>query len=799
MQNAVGQLVINEVCSSNRNNLADYEGDYPDWIELLNTSNSSLQLSNYYISDNEDNLSKFAFPNAQIAANSYLIIFASGKDVMANRIHTNFKISSEGEKLLLSNHNETVISSVNVPELCTDHSFGRSPNAGPSWYYYIDPTPGIANEPGIYYGYCPEPVLTLSSGFYNSGKKVNLITTFSDINVYYTTDGSEPDKNSTILDSDIQIDTTTVIRARAISDTLISLGLISHTYFIDENKSLPVVSLITDPYNLWDWENGIYVMGPDADSVFPYYGANFWRDTRIPVHIEYYTEAMELGFKEDFGMQMHGGRATRTKPMKALRIIADEDFGIAELSYNLFKDKEVNTFMRFVLRNSGSDFNKAHFRDGIIHKILIKNNLNLDVLAYKPTVVYINGQYWGIHNIREKVDKYYLHYNYDIDFEGLDLLEEESIVIEGDFDEFTEMYDFITTNDLSITNNYNHVTTLLDIENFTDYFIAETFFNNTDWPQNNLKYWRSDKHHGKFRYIFFDLDAALNNYGWSSENIDHLGDLFTSYYDNNKHVLILRNLLENQDYKYYFINRYADLVNTVFGTDNMLMEIDKQVVCLEQEIENHFNKWGGNSLTWWHNYHLALVYRFVENRPYYARAFIERLFELDGQIKLEINTDEGYSDLVHINTIKTDSSEWRGIYFQNIPVKFTISPSAEKIFNYWQIESTNEKISNLSFSRSFSSDEKVTAHFKHVNEILRVFPNPASNYVHIAFSLENEGDAEIFIHEFTGKEVASFKLENLETGYQLFEYFPEENLNGIYLISIKANNTVYNAEKVFIK
>ncbi len=170
---------------------------------------------------------------------------------------------------------------------------------------------------------------------------------------------------------------------------------------------------------LWDWEEGIYVLGPNASTIYPYFGANYWMDWQKPSHIEYFDEQQNQGFELDADIMIHGG-FSRVFPMKSLRVITDSKYDESEINYQLFKDKDIHTFNKFVLRNSGQDFNVTHFRDALMQKV-VQNETDIDIQDYQPVVVFLNGQYWGIHNIREKIDRFYVNGNFGVHEDSIHL------------------------------------------------------------------------------------------------------------------------------------------------------------------------------------------------------------------------------------------------------------------------------------------------------------------------------------------------------------------------------------------
>ena len=329
-------------------------------------------------------------------------------------LHTNFKIASEGETIILTNPSGEIEDMVDSTAIPTDISYGRQPDGSDTWSFFPEPTPQAPNNTEGFGEYCETPQVSHQGGFYSGPVIISLSINSDTHQIYYTLDGSIPSEDSFIYSGPIFIATTTVLRAAVIDNECFPGEVITHSYLIDEESTLPVVSLTSDPYNLWDEEYGIYVMGTDAEWDFPYFGANFWEDWERPIHVELFEPNGDLGFRLDAGVKIFGGWS-RGLPQKSLAIYARPGYGTSEINYQIFPDKEIDSFVAIVLRNSGNEWfgsgqdNATMFRDGM-HTSLM-DNTGIDHQEYRPAAVYINGDYWGIHNIREKVNEEFLASN----------------------------------------------------------------------------------------------------------------------------------------------------------------------------------------------------------------------------------------------------------------------------------------------------------------------------------------------------------------------------------------------------
>lgn len=793
------QIVINEVCSYNGSVLEDEDGDHPDWIELYNNGSSTISLTGYSICDKSDD--EWYFPSVDIDSHKFLLLFASGKNRIGNELHTSFRISKDGEKIKLYNASGLKIDKVETDKIHLDHSLGRFPNGEGEFYLFNIPTPAATNDTSMHYtAYASSPVFSLNSGFYSGSQLVTLSNNSSSTNIHYTTDGSLPSLTSPVYTSSIQLETSAVIRAQGFGDsTILPSEIITNTYMLDYTSTLPVFCITTDPYNLWDWNCGIYVRGPNADTIFPFYGANFWQDWEVPAHVEFFDSSNEQVFKQDIGLSINGGSISRTRPMKPFRFTCRGRYGYSEFNYPFFQEKTLDNFKMLVLRNSGGDFNKTHFRDASLHQLMI-GKLDIDLLSYEPCVVFLNGKYWGVHNIREKFSKHYLEENYGVNSDNIDFLEEDSTIIHGDFVAFNSMYDFITSNPMNNPANYDSVENMLDIHSFCDYIIAETFLTNLDWPYNNIKYWRVREPGSKWRYMLMDLDISLGDMGWATAQYDALGRILGPYGYDNKHMQILKNLLRNTEFRNYFINRYADVVNTLFTSENLFNHIEKVKTVIQPEMPSHFERWG-KSMEEWYNEINNVVYPYIEERSAYALHFVRDTFQLKKEVELTLDVFPPGAGKVTINSLDSIPLPWKGTYFDGVPV--TISAQANSGYAFFNWKSDNvvlDNSCNTPLVVNVNKNNVFTAHFVPSSSIqnLTVFPNPAKSSLYIGFSLAYPAIGSLSIFDSYGSKVFSHDNIVYNEGINGCRIETTTLAKGVYFVYLNTGEEIQSAKVIII-
>ncbi len=709
-------IIINEVMSSNYTTISDEDGDYSDWIEIYNSGNSVVNLNDYSLSDDANSSPKWIFPNIEMNPDTYLIIFASGKDRNINYLHTNFKISADGEMLWLRDSFGNVIDSLDSVSIPTDYSLGRNISDPSEWLFYENSTPGSANESNGIEAFAKEPILSLEAGFYNNSINLEITSEDTGAMIYYTTDGSNPNVNSNVFISEIIIDITTVVKAISTINGLLSSKIISRTYFINEETTLPVFSISTDPANLWDDETGIYADGTNGISG-PCSPApkNYNQDWERPVTLEFFENNKMPAFNMNAGVKIYGG-CSRTYPLKSLAIYARRKYGYKSIDYPLFPELPYSNYEAVVLRNSGDDYYSSYMRDGLMHSIV--SDLDLEKQAFRQVIVFLNGEYWGIHNLREKINENFLAQHHNVDPDNLDILEREQWIIEGDANNYNTMISFIANNDITNIQNYAIVEAMMDIENFITYCVSQIYFDNTDWPGHNIKYWRS-RDGGKWRWILFDTDfgfgfKSAENY--KNNTLEYATDENgTTNANPSWSTFLLRKLLENDKFREKFINTYADYANSIFKPEIVNSKIISISETVKPEIPRHIEKWGelfSDPVLYsiWLN-NISVMKNFADNRLSYLNDHFINEFGLYGTVNVSISSNISGFGKIKINSLETDNMPWNGTYFIGNPIILEAVSKTGYNFIEWRSNgltfSTDNKLIVL-----LNNDIDLVAHFE---------------------------------------------------------------------------------------
>jgi len=595
-----------------------------------------------------------------------------------------------------------------------------------------------------FYAALQPPVFSQPSGFYSDDLTIALSHNDPDATIYFTTDGSEPSAasqiylapisvNAKLLDgqsavsvesiaanwetpkSDIQ--RAVVVRAKAIStDNSQASETVAQTYFIgqDEDKkySLPVVSLVLEFEDFFDGQNGIYVLGDTylslveddltEDQKQAY--ANFnqrGQEWEKPVHMEYFDTTGESLFSQNIGVRIHGG-GSRRSPQKSLRLYADDAYDtIGLFNYPFFPQattsvpgNEQPVYQTILLRNFGQDWLIGMLRDMLGQEVL--QDTGLDLQAQQPVIVFLNGEYWGIYQLQERYDEYYLRNHYGIDFGQASILRQDGELFRGnaqDARDYADLLSFLQDHDLSQQENFDHVMSQVDIENFTDYLIANMYLANTDWPDNNIYIWRTSperfnpipgtKLDGRWRWMIFDLDFAfgLQGYGtgYQHNTLQHAqmegwsGELF-------------RSLLENETYQRFFIDRYLMHLNTTFSPDNLLGLIDRNQELMQPEMDEFFARWGSNTPGLMMNWIAEMdgMREFVRNRGQFFSGFMIDHFGLNGSSTLSVELNPAMGIVIINDSMTVETAHWEGEFFNDIPVHLLALPADGYRFSHWQ-------------------------------------------------------------------------------------------------------------------
>ncbi len=623
-----------------------------------------------------------------------------------------FKLSRNGESIFLYNPSGLLIDSKTYAVIENDNSFCRIPDGSSNWCITSLPTPEASNNGSICFaGYATPPVFSKQGGYYSIAQTISLGTNTPGGVIRYTTNGNTPTATSPVYTSPIAVASTKIIRARVFANNLLPSQLVTNTYIINGSSKLSTFSITTDSLNLWDYNTGIYVMGPGASATSPYKGANFWMDWEKPATIEYYDRNKNLVVNFNADIKIYGNYS-RAKPQKSFEIKLKDSYGTGSFIYSLFPDKPyVDEISNIILRNSGTDWNKVHFRDAFMERVL--KTTHTGYLAAEPAIAYLNGEYWGVYCIDENHDQHWMNTNYGLKRDEIDYIIESGSSIklkEGSDSSYWSLYNYVTTTSPTASDYYEKINSKLDLKNYTDYFIAETFYNNGDWIgdwTNNIKMWRPNSPGSKWRYLVYDLDFGLGLYGDVNENRLSMARNPAAFSLSSE---MFDAILKNPEYKTYFINRYADLMNTIFLPDNLNSVMHSLKDSMASDMTAHFEKWGSSTSNW--NSEISDMMAFADARPDIMKNYIKSEFGLHGVVTLKFQTNPAGSGRIEISTVTPDTYPWTGDYFNGNPVTITAIPNPGYEFDHWKSQKViRQNNPNQSVTYNFNKADVITAYF----------------------------------------------------------------------------------------
>jgi hypothetical protein len=827
-------IVINEFMSSNVHSIQDFNGKNEDWIELYNPGPSSVNLSGYHLSDNSANVLKWTFPSVVIASGQYLIIFASGNNkVYANgEVHTSFSISTSGEELILSDPSGIILDQTPSVNLGADISYGRQPDGTGPWSYFVTATPAASNTTTSYSGFLMPPSVSAQGGFYTSAFNLTITSSDPGATIRYTLDGSEPVDTSLIYTAPLpiasrigdpnffsliptafpanwdvpsgEIEKATVVRVKVFKAGSIPSEMVTNTYFVDVNINsrfdMPVISLNTNQENLFDYVTGIDVPGKVFDDymaanpgVTPDGGtpANYnqpgsaWEKV---ANIEYFEPNGTRGFAQKMGVDVHGNYS-RASRQRSFNILADNAYDIYnEIDYPVFPgltkqvgNKPLHKFKSLMIRNAGSDWGGSMMRDGFLQRLV--SHTTLDIQDYRPVVLFVNGEYWGEYELREKPDLYYYENNYGISKDSITVMAAYNSFDEGDATggsqaHYNNILSYAGSTNITTSAGFDYLNTQMDLDNYADYFASEIYWNNGDWPGNNVKYWRKNVAYdpnasygadGRWRWLVYDIDFGFGFFNfttinaWSAKYDFNTLDFatkagLTAWPNPDWSTFLFRKMLMNPRFKNLFINRLADHLNSSFREARVSAKLAEAKNELVHEMPKQIFRWKApGSFSYW-NSHLIDMASYATKRPSYVRQHVLSHFGLTGTLSITLNVSDPNHGKIKINSLLINENTvglegapypWTGIYFQNIPIDVEAIPEPGYRFVRWEGGNTSNE---AALTLYWISDQNLTAIFE-LDGHIDLYPNPTNGSFYIEVENVSNGNGTIQIVDMLGKEV----------------------------------------------
>lgn len=713
-----GQVVINELMQSNIDCIMDDLNEFPDsWVELYNAGETDVNLANFKLGDTDNAEEAWQLPKQMLGAKQYFLVYC---DKSETGFHTHFRLDSGKGSVFLFQNGSIVDQVAYKKQLAPNIAYGRKTDGDSSWGYQLSPTPAKSNCGKTTSNLLGEPVFSLPGYVKTTNESLELSITVPEGTpagtiIRYTLDGSEPTSNSKAYTEPILINSSYVVRAKLFCDGYLSPRSTTHSYIrFPRNLTLPVVSIAINYEYLNDSKIGIYVEGN-----YQLGKKNYEFDWRRPINFEYFENEDENSKLNQLCETRIMGGATRGSFLKSLAVYANKRFGTKRLNYEFFPDQRpgVTDFKSIALRNAGNDFDFLYMRDAIIQRSMAEH-VDLDWQSWKPVIVYINGAYKGILNIRDRSNEDNIYTYYD-GLEDIDMFENWCELKEGTWDNFNAFRNFYAEHGHTMAEYEKW----MDCYEFINLMIMNLYYNNQDFPGNNIVMWRPRTEDGRWRWIAKDTDFGIGLYGSSAE-YKTLEWLHNPNYDKDRawanqydHTRLFRRLMEDDDFSREFIDRTAIYMGDFLNEKGVRSIWDRMYDMIKYEYPYHrklINQWWPN-----YNQELSNARDWLNKRTNIFYKQIADFYQLGSPIVLQINQSVSEEELkqssISFNGVNLSENKFDGKFFANRDVTLSATPTQEKEVIGWEItqeedngSQTKSQVSGTTFTFKMPSCKKLS-------------------------------------------------------------------------------------------
>lgn len=702
-------ICINEVCSSYFPTSFSETQPASDWIELYNASKEIINLESYYLSDDKEDLQKCKLPSLELMPGCYYVIHSNSEEMTDEEARLNFKINSQGETLYLSGGKGT-IDIVNIPQMDTNTTWSRLKDAGQEWGNTTLTYGSSNNQAEEILDKIEAPIFSVAGGFYKDEFELELKAP-SDCMIYYTLDGSNPNEKSSLYKSPIlikdmseepnvyssrkdfnllhdgwakeSVEKIAVVRAIAVNADGQKSDIVTNSYIVgrENDKSyaeMYTVSLVTDPDNLFDDKEGIYVLGEDynnlvaEDSLSNEKQPNYFIDgkkSERPANIEIFDKDGKRILKRQVGIRIHG-HTTRERAQKSFSVYARQMYDGEDTIEGIFEE---NTRLHKFFIYANRDATKI--KDVLISRVLADRNMATQSFEYCN--VFLDGEYWGVYLLAEVYDEYYFENNYGIARDNIQIHEGAT---PPDVIEYLN-----SVSDKSEAAVYEQLCQMIDVQSFIDYYASMLYLNNSDWLDYNARCYRSIKsgqgknEDGKWRWGVWDIEGTMEN---AHENTFHMGNL-RSWEDD----LLAQTLMEHEDFRKQFVITYMDLYNNVWQEDKILNLVSELENSIKESYAMYYERFYGESVT---SKYYDIVETFFTERKENAFRHIREEFGLNAEpawIVILLNKGGAASFRINTSVIDIQETWWQGLYFPDYPIEIKIEEIyGDNVFLGWYTE-----------------------------------------------------------------------------------------------------------------
>lgn len=569
-QTVSGPLMISEVMPANNRYMIQSDGDYYDWIELQNISAMPVELSDFCLSDSADDPYLFPLPAGVLNPGEYVVIICSGDpSLTGNYIHSSFALDYQECWVYVSHADGGYSDYVRITDVPYQGSAGRVPGEN-EVHYFPTPTPGNENGPGAP-SISADPFVQTPGGVYNGVENVSVVLS-GEGQIRYTTDGSVPTEASTLYTGPLILTETTAIRAVSFEEGKLPSDVVTVSYIINENHTMPVLSLTADPDAMFG-SQGIYTQ--------------YTKNWEIPCNLTLYDE--DGGFDVNCGVKMHGHTGLQN-PKKSFKINFRGVYGSDVLSYPIYGEEGSQLFDSLCIR-AGQDYLFAVFREELFVSLCQDMGDHVLTQDSRYCILYINGEYWGVYNLKEAFSEMYYAQKRGVSEESVEMIQAPVYASSDVY----KLMRYLETHDMTKEENYEYVCSVVDIDSLIDWMIIQGYSTNGD-IQQNLRYFRSTENGNKLEFALYDLDWAFYY---------HLA--FTDVLSNGRemswqHLRITMNIIKNPEFRQKFLERLSYHMENTLSVENVLARIDYFEQLLDPEMRRERERWYGSYSVWKNSY-----------------------------------------------------------------------------------------------------------------------------------------------------------------------------------------------------
>lgn len=601
-QGILGALAVSEVMPSNDRYLIQTDGEYYDWLELKNVSDGPVDLSEYAVSDSSGDLLLCPLPQQILEPGETVVIICSGNTELSGKyIHAPFTLNRDECWVYVSHVENGLSDYVRVSGVPLMGSAGRMDGEN-SFFYFATPTPGGENTGGVA-EITADPFVETPDGVYNDVDSVSVVLS-GEGQIYYTLDGSEPTMNSALYTEPLTLSRTTVVRARSYSEGQLPSKVVTASYIINENHTLPVISIAAEPSDIYGY-SGIYTM---------------WnRDWEVPCNLTLYEG--DGGFTIDCGLKLYGHTGL-TMAKKSFKVNFRSSYGENVLNYPVYGEDGPVLYDSLCIR-AGQDYPQSIFRDELFTSLCREMTDTVLAQRDKFCILYVNGEYFGIYCMKEAFNELYYAQNREVREESVEIVQ-APVYFDTEIHEFMR---FLINHDMTKEENYEYACTVFNMDSVIDWIIIQGYSTNGD-VQQNLRYFRSTDNGNRYEMAFYDLDWAFYY---------HLPftDVLSSDRESWQHLMLTRNLMENPTFRQKFLERLSYHMENTLSNENVLARIDYYHDLLAPEVPRERDRWGGTYDSW--EGQVDKLRNFITERNH-LREMIDRLVRYIGLTQEEIDT-----------------------------------------------------------------------------------------------------------------------------------------------------------------